>query len=297
MRARRGVTVALAATLWLAAPAGPQAARAQDGARAVVTAVDLITAAGVPESLVRSAIGDMVGRPRSREAVRESLERLWALGLFADILVEEVDAPKGIRLRYHLTPRPLVRRILWEGDAGLDLGQLVTAASLALGEEASPERLARAREDLLALYRREGYLDARVEVEAVPVPGEAGKDVTVLLAAGIPVRLEQVRLEGPLGLPERTVTAALGLSTGDRYREAAVRDRVRALEERLRREGFFEAHVTARSRSAVRVTLPTNVTDATRTSGPSVTTKPITGGSAAPSRVPVTRAKAYPRSR
>ena len=178
--------------------------------------------------------------------MRESLDRLWALGLFADILVEEVDAPEGLRLRYHLTLRPLVRRIAWQGDAGLDLGQLVAAASLALGEEASPERLARAREDLLALYRREGYLDARVEVEAVPVPGEAGQDVTVVLSAGTPVRLEQVRFEGSLGLPEKTVTETLGLSPGDRYREAAVRERVRALEERLRREGFFEARVTAR---------------------------------------------------
>ena len=139
-----------------------------------------------------------------------------------------------------------MRRIAWQGDAGLDLGQLVAAASLALGEEASPERLARAREDLLALYRREGYLDARVEVETAPVAGEAGQDVTVVLSAGTPVRLEQVRFEGSLGLPERTVTEALRLSTGDRYREAAVRERVRALEERLRREGFFEAHVTGR---------------------------------------------------
>ncbi len=78
----------------------------------------------------------------------------------------------------------------------------------------------------------------------MPVPGEAGQDVTVVLSAGIPVRLEQVRLEGSLGLPEKTVTEALGLGPGDRYREAAVRERVRALEERLRREGFFEAHVT-----------------------------------------------------
>ena len=80
----------------------------------------------------------------------------------------------------------------------------------------------------------------------MPVPGEAGQDVTVVLSAGTPVRLGQVRLEGSLGLPERTVTEALRLSTGDRYREAAVRERVRALEERLRREGFFEAHVTGR---------------------------------------------------
>jgi outer membrane protein insertion porin family len=245
MRARGGAAVALAAALWLTATAGPGAARAQHSERAVV-GVDLIASAGVPESLVRSAIGELVGRPRSRGAVRESLERLWALGLFADIIVEEIDAPEGIRLRYDLTPRPLVRRIAWQGDAGLDLTQLVAAASLALGEEASPGRLAHAREDLLALYRREGYLDARVEIETVSISGEAGQQVTIILSAGTPVRLEQVRLEGSLGLPQKTVTQTLGLGTGDRYREATVRDRVRALEERLRREGFFEARATAR---------------------------------------------------
>ena len=52
--------------------------------------------------------------------------------------------------------------------------------------------------------------------------------------------------------------------------------------------------ITALSRSAVRATLPTNVIDATRTSGPSVTTNPIAGGSTARSRAPVTRAKACP---
>ncbi len=251
MRARGGATVALAATLWLLVSAGPDAARAHDGERPMVTAVDLIASTGVPESLVRGAIGELVGRPRARAAVRESLERLWALGLFADILVEEIDAPEGIRLRYHLTPKPLVLRIAWQGDTGLDLAQLVAAASLALGEEASPGRLARAREDLLALYHREGYLDARVEVETVAVSGEAGQDVTVSLAAGTPVRIEQVRFEGSLGLPEKTVTEALGLGPGDRYREAAIRERVSALEERLRREGFFEARVTARPPSQV----------------------------------------------
>ena len=47
------------------------------------------------------------------------------------------------------------------------------------------------------------------------------------------------------------MTEALGLGTDDRYREAAVRERVRALEERLRREGFFEARVTVRPPSRV----------------------------------------------
>jgi outer membrane protein assembly factor BamA len=166
---------------------------ADEDSRPVVIGVDLVAPAELPEQLVRIAIGNMLGRARSRHAIRESIERTWALGLFEDVRVEEVAAPGGVRLRYHLELRPHVRRITWQGDAGLDLAQLVGAASLAIGEEASPARLAQARSDLRALYAREGYLDARVDIEATgdgtargrrdpspralyrrPLPGDAG---------------------------------------------------------------------------------------------------------------------------
>ena len=87
-----GATVALAAALWLVATAGRAPPRLRT-VRAVVTAVDLIAAAGGPESLVRSAI-EMVGRPRLAACAGEP-RALWALGLFADILVEEIDAPRA----------------------------------------------------------------------------------------------------------------------------------------------------------------------------------------------------------
>jgi outer membrane protein insertion porin family len=235
--------VALVATGWIIIGTAGTAAGAEEGSR-VVSGVDLVAPAEVPEKLVRSAIGEMVARPRSRYAIRQSIERAWSLGLFDDIWVEEVPGSDGLRLRYHLGLRPLVRRIEWQGDAGLDLGQLVGVAALAIGEEASHQRLAQVRGDLLAFYHREGYFDARVDVEAT---GEGpARDVIVKLAAGTPVRLDHVRIEGTLGLPPDVVTRALALRTGDRYREALVRDRVSALEERLRRESFFGARVTSR---------------------------------------------------
>ena len=157
MRARGGATVALAA-ISLARGLGRSRTRlgSQDDVRAGRHGGRPHHAAWSPR-VARPERDRRDGRPPAlAAAVRESLERLWALGLFADILVEEIDAPEGTRLRYHLTPRPLVRRIVWQETRGSTSAQLVTAASLALGEEASPERLARAREDLLVLYRREG---------------------------------------------------------------------------------------------------------------------------------------------
>ena len=131
------------------------------------------------------------------------------------------------------------------GRRGLDLGQLVAAASLAIGEEASPERLARSGGPPRAstAARAISTLGSRSSRARL---GEAGQDVTVVLSAGIPARLAQVRLEGPLGLPEKTATEALGLRTGDRYRRPRCANGSALLEERLRREGFFEARVTGR---------------------------------------------------
>jgi outer membrane protein insertion porin family len=220
------------------------AGAAEPGPPPVVSGVDLLAPAPLPEGLVRDAIGAKIGQPRSRAAIRQSIERAWSLGLFDDIWVEEIPEPDGVRLRYHLELRPLVRRIVWQGTPGLDIGQLVGAAALAIGDEASPARLAQVQDDLLRLYRREGYLDARVDIETT---GDgATRDILVKLAPGAPVRLGRVGIQGTLGLPLAAVTRALALRPGDRYRESVVRDRILALEERLRREGFFGARVTSR---------------------------------------------------
>jgi outer membrane protein insertion porin family len=233
---------------WLVAGAALLAhvlAAAAGAAPPTVTAVELISSHRLPEERVRGAIGDLAGKPLSRDAVRASLERLWALGLFAAIRVDERAEPDGVRLSYELAVRPLVRRIRWEGVAGLDAAELAGAAGLATGEEASEERLAQVRRDLLARYRREGFFAARVDLRVDPVADGNERDVTVVLDAGERARVGDVRVSGDTGLTPEEVSRGLALREGRPYRDRLVRDATGALEERLRREGFYEARVTA----------------------------------------------------
>jgi len=211
----------------------------------LVTGVDLVSPYRLPEERVRAAIGELAGRALSRDAVRASLDRLWGLGLFSAIRVDEIPEHGGVRLRYALTPRPLVSRIRWEGKAGLDLADLAAAAGLATGEEASAERLDRARRDLLARYHREGFFAARVEIRVDAVPDSNERDVIVVLASGERARLGDVRISGDTGLASTALDRVLDLSAGSRYGEVRVRDQVRAVQERLRRDGFYQARVTA----------------------------------------------------
>src|SRR5262249_50807782 len=131
-----------------------------------VTAIELSSTHPLPDDRVRAAIADLAGKALSREGVRDSLARLWSLGRFTSIQVEEIPDGTGVRLRYTLTERLLVRRIDWVGKSGLDLAEVAAAAGLAVGDDASPARLVRGERDLLARYRRDGYLGARVEIRA-----------------------------------------------------------------------------------------------------------------------------------
>jgi outer membrane protein insertion porin family len=212
-------------------------------AGAIVLGAEMSSPHRFPEDLVRAAIGDLTGRPRTRAAVRESLDRLWSLGLFEALWVEEVAEPAGVRLRFHATRRPFVRRVVWAGDPGLPHVDLADAAGLAVGGDAGPDRLERARRDLLATYAREGFFDARVDLQTQPDPLTNGQDVTVSLRAGSRARIGSVTLRGVSGAEAETLRARLRLDPGDEFRDRRARERVQELEDRVRDEGYFEARI------------------------------------------------------
>jgi outer membrane protein insertion porin family len=238
----RARAVVLAAALTLAtvlAPAG--AAAAPEPPR--VVAAELVSPHALDTPLPAEIVGALRGVPRWRGAVRDAVARLWALGLFDEVRVEEEPAPGGVRLRVHVLRRPWVRSVDFRGDLGLADVELGSAAGLALGGDATPARLELARQAMLERYRREGYFRARVQVESTPEPATNGRDVAFVVDSGERARVGAVGVRGIVRAPERLVRRALAVRTGDRYREAAVRDAAAELERRLREEGFVEARV------------------------------------------------------
>jgi outer membrane protein insertion porin family len=211
-----------------------------------VVAVEVISPhrpVGPPPELT---LTDLVGRPLSRARVRESLDRLWALGIFDRVEVEMVPEGDGVRLRYHVSRRARVERVEWTGDLGLAAADLAAAAALAIGGPAEPGRLERARTDVLARLRREGYLDANVWVDARENLETNGRLVIFVVAAGLEAYVGHVSIEGLARAEAKPLRKALGFSEGDVFRERPYREGLRAFEEELRKQGFFEARVTPR---------------------------------------------------
>ena len=213
----------------------------------IVKGVDLVSAQELPSDLVRAAIGNLLGRPRSRAAIHDSLERIWSLGLFSEVWVDEGQEPDGIRLRFHLVRRPQIRQIQWLGKAGLPLIDLVEAARLFIGGNGGTDRLEEARRRILAAYARGGFWDASVTVQTREDPATNARDVTIILKAGSQAEIGTVTFRGVSAAEAAKLAEKLGLEPGDKYGEVAVRRRVEALEEALRQDGYYEARIALRN--------------------------------------------------
>ena len=147
----------LAAALVAALPVLPLPAAAADPPSApVVTGVEVTSPQQLPRPRPEQVLTDLVGEHLSRARVRESLDRLWALGIFESLEVEAVPEPGGVLLRYRVVRRPHVERVDWSGDLGLDAADLAAAAALALGGPADPARLERARAEVLGRLNAKG---------------------------------------------------------------------------------------------------------------------------------------------
>jgi len=255
---------------WLFRVSGPTAIFVLAGCAAVSSSkpssqakrdpsIELISRYELPEARVWEAIRNGGSRPQSPTDVRDSLSRLWSLGIFENIRVTEVRRSGGPLLQYHFDVRPFVKSVNWQGNAGLDEAQLAAAADLPLGGSAEPDRLERAREDVIARYAREGYFEATVEILGREDPATNGRDITFVLDSGEQYRVGRIEFDGPDRVPEEVlakafsgkrrfipiefITGPFGQRVGRPYQKGAVRDGIQAVRDKLGEEGFFEARV------------------------------------------------------
>jgi outer membrane protein assembly factor BamA len=239
---RRLVVAAMAALPVFVLSASP----ADAAAAPTVTGIEVRSLHPLPSPRPEAFLTDLVGQPLDRARIRESLDRIWALGIFDSLEVEAVPQPGGVLLRYQVARRPHVERVDWSGDLGLAAADLAGNAALALGGPGDPDRLERARREVLGRLQREGYLGATVALDVKEDPATNGRAVTFVVHAGEQARVGSIEIVGFTRADPTRLLEALGLREGDRFRERAYRDGVRALEENLHEQGFFEARVTAR---------------------------------------------------
>lgn len=177
------------------------------------------------------------------EAVRRTVELLYATGQFEDVRVEieRKEGDEGVSVVVRPVPAPLLADVRVEGDRVLRAGALRRITRLRPGEPLWAARCEQAgREAALALVER-GYLEALVEVTAEPVAG--GADAVFRVRSGPRVRVGSAYVVGAESLRDLALDDLVRPGRGEVFRRDRTDRAAEAMRRRLRRADLWQAAV------------------------------------------------------
>lgn len=229
----------------------PPAARAADLSGWIGLPVERISFEGVtaaqlaplPEKLAQAQ-----GKPLSRADLRQSLQQLYATGLYDTLQAEGRRAGGGVDLIFAGTPRQFIGAVGVYGAKGATVNaQLQSAAQLSPGTRFTQAKLDRALRQMREALEQDGYYRPQIEQTLTPHPAEQLVDVTFRVDSGAQARVGRVELTGDAGMNVSEFSRIVRLRAGAHVnRDTASRALAAALRH-YRRQDRLEAEIKIES--------------------------------------------------
>lgn len=146
--------------------------------------------------MVREIIPLKPGQRFDPERLLTSIEYLKQSRRFRDIRIETETRPQGIILQVHVTPFSIVKDIHFKGTYPLFEQDILNVMAIHVGDAYRESDLA-AQEELIAeLYRKKGYIDPQVNVEARLDPIDGLFEFEVIIEKGAHYVLGELIIKG-----------------------------------------------------------------------------------------------------
>src|SRR5205809_1754155 len=162
---------------------------------------------------------------------------IFALALLTGAASTRAQAPPGGSVTAAVEEEPKIVAIRMVKEDGQELSNTLSGIAVETGKTLDPGKIA---DSLRALYRTGDYADLR----AVVTPVADGVRLDLVVRENL--FFNQVRIAGLTAPPsDASAAAAMQLTLGQTYRQAAVSEALERLRETLREEGLYQAEVSA----------------------------------------------------
>ena len=202
-----------------------------------------------PAALQR-IIAQQPGQPYSTQKIRESIERLFATGRFADIRVDAEREAGGVVLTFLTRSRFFIGAVVVSGvPAPPSDSQLRTATRLQLGQPFSEEELPTAIEGLRRTLESEGYFQAEVRPRLEPRPEKEQMDVTFAIQPGKRAQFGAVQVTGNPVFPAERVIGQARWEAGEDFTARRLQNGLTRLQSLYREANYLEASLRVAQRT------------------------------------------------
>ncbi|NPA49870.1 MAG: outer membrane protein assembly factor BamA [Thermodesulfobacteria bacterium] len=151
------------------------------------------------------------GDPFDPRKLREDLKAIFKLGYFDDVRADVEEGPEGLVVTYIVREKPVVKRIVYEGNKAIKEGDLQKITELKPYTILNLNKINEAAEKIELLYRERGYYDAKVEpVVKMLNPREA--KVIFKIKEGNKAYIKKIEFEGNKAFSDKELKKLLEIS-------------------------------------------------------------------------------------
>ncbi|BBO84560.1 hypothetical protein DSCO28_51260 [Desulfosarcina ovata subsp. sediminis] len=206
--------------------------------------------------MARRLIRQKPGATITDAGIRASVEALTLSRRFSAIHVDTTDSHQGQTLVFTLTPYHYIKDIRIRGNPPLFDQDVLNAMTLYPGDPYARDQLPAQAVAIGNRYKREGYIDPQVSIEAIGQDDDEKETLVVNIHKGPAYRLGTLRFDGRRAISEFTLKRhmhvwwATLLPGGGRFSSYHLKQDADALLALYRKKGFVDATLSYATRMA-----------------------------------------------
>lgn len=176
--------------------------------------------------------------------IRKSIELLYETGNFTNIIVNAETLNDRVQLIFELRLVYRFSFIRLRGDKGVSSGKLKKRMGLRKLEPYTPEKVLKAREELLRELIENGFYDAKVTPDVLLKRTSKRTEVIFQINAGPPAYVGSLNFTGDLYFNQYQIVKIMKSRPGKRFKEWELKRDIERLNEHYDKNGFVEKRIT-----------------------------------------------------
>ncbi|MBI3811937.1 MAG: outer membrane protein assembly factor BamA [Nitrospirae bacterium] len=229
---------------WTLLSAGrPAVAVAQSFEGEPIISLEVNSRVGVTLEVISRLTGIRTGIPYSGKAVRQSLDSLYATGLFTDVVVDVSPIEGGVAVVYQFAEKAILSdlRIEHEFFGSFVFWNLREALGLTIGEEFTEERWKNSIARLVNFLHRQGYLRAKLDTDVSQIPGTNQVKVKVKVNEGSRATIRETKFTGDTVYSNLRLWSQIRSNRPEFYRADTLEEDLTRLENFYHNRGYLKA--------------------------------------------------------
>ena len=174
----------------------------------LILEIELIGNYNIDEQLIKSLFTFEVGQNLKVEDVSKTINNLYQLGVFEDVLIEKQDFQQGILITVKVKEFPIVNSVTFKGNKKIKSDNIQTNVNLKKGSYWSPFLQREVINNISEEYKKKGYHLAVAEFEITDL--EDNKvDILVNVSEGSKVTIKKIKIFGNKDIPSKKITGIM----------------------------------------------------------------------------------------